>query len=299
MKESHSHTEEPAHSHKHTGERTHEHGHTHGHACHSHSHPHEHVHEAGHRHEASLRAGQVVLTVRSFSGLSGDMMLAGMALMAGATQQDLDNLIAQMGLNALAGSISLQPHSLNEIAGWQCRVALPHEHEHRTLTDILGIIEKTGLEQKAKDFAVAAFILLASAEGAVHGKPAQEVCFHEVGALDSILDICLVCALFARIAPAHFRCSPLPLAEGGVHCAHGWLPTPAPATFALLDGVQVCGFAGKGETVTPTAIALLKALGAEFGPWPAMTIKNKALVYGTKVFPNVPNGTLWATGAAL
>ena len=92
-------------------------------------------------------------------------------------------------------------------------------------------------------------------------------------------------------------CSPLPLADGGVHCAHGWLPTPAPAVLELLRDVPVCGFAGKGETVTPTAIALLKALGVSFGPWPSMRIERRALVYGGRVFPDAPNGAVWACGS--
>lgn len=227
------------------------------------------------------------------------MMLTGMALMAGATQADLDALLERSGLPQLSGSIALRRHSVNSIAGWQCRVELPHEHAHRTLRDVLAIIERSSFDAQTKELASSTFMLLARAEGAVHGMPAEDVTFHEVGALDSILDICLVCALFTRIAPARFRCSPLPLAEGGVLCAHGWLPTPAPAALELLEGMQVCGFAGKGETVTPTAVALLKTLGAEFGPWPAMTIADKALVYGTKVFPDVPNGSLWAVGPAV
>ncbi len=143
-----------------------------------------------------------------------------------------------------------------------------------------------------------AFALLAAAEGRVHGLAPEKVCFHEVGALDSILDICLSCVLFDRLSPSRFVCSPLPLADGGVCCAHGWLPVPAPAVFDLLEGMPVCGFPGRGETVTPTAIALLRALGASFGPWPEMLVERRALVYGSRVFENAPNGTLFAFGRA-
>ena len=239
------------------------------------------------------------LTVRAASGLSGDMMLAGLAVMCDASQQELDDLAARIGLPALAGSVGLERRSVNQIAGWGCRISLPHEHSHRNMRDIADIIGSSALEPRAASLALNTFTLLAEAEGAVHDLPPDEVLFHEVGALDSILDICMVCSLFARLAPARFVCSPLPLADGGVHCAHGWLPTPAPAVLELLQGVPVYGFPGEGETVTPTAMALLKALGASFGSWPAMLVERRALVYGGKVFANAPNGAVWAYGTAL
>ena len=140
--------------------------------------------------------------------------------------------------------------------------------------------------------------LLAKAEAAVHGKAPEDVHFHEVGALDSILDICMACELFAMLAPEHFVVSPLPVADGHVHCAHGIIPVPAPAVLELMEGVPVRPFPAQGETVTPTAMALLKALGATFGPWPAMRVEKRALAYGTKVFEGAPNGALFAFGPA-
>jgi uncharacterized protein (DUF111 family) len=260
------------------------HAHDHEHGP-EHSREHEHHHECRHNH---------VLTVRATSGLSGDMMLAGLARMNDLTQADLDAEAALIGLPALRGCLRLEPRSVNNVGGWGCAVDLPHEHAHRTFADIRVIIEASSLAPRARELAVSAFALLAEAEGAVHGKDADSVRFHEVGALDSILDICLVASLFARLAPDHFVCSPLPLGDGGVHCAHGWLPAPAPAVLHLLDNVPVRGFAGRGETVTPTAIALLKALGATFGPWPDMIVARQALIYGGKVFPDAPNGVIWA-----
>ena len=284
-------------SHGHEHAHDHEHGHAHGH---DHGRPHDHDHPYEHACQPDTPpAAGLCLTVRAGSGLSGDMTLAGLALMTGASQEDLDALVAELGLDALAGSVSLERRSVNQVAGWGCRVSLPHEHAHRSMRDITAIIEKSAMAPRAAAMALKAFSLLAGAEGAVHGLSPQEVTFHEVGALDSILDICLACSLFARLEPARFVCSPLPLADGGVQCAHGWLPTPAPAVLELLRGVPVCGFAGRGETVTPTAIALLKAMGAEFGPWPSMRIERRALVYGGRVFADAPNGAVWALGPAL
>ena len=119
------------------------------------------------------------------------------------------------------------------------------------------------------------------------------------GALDSILDICMACVLFTRLSPARFVVSPLPIADGEVVCAHGVIPVPAPAVLELLEGIPVRPFSGEGETVTPTAIALLRSLGATFGPWPAMLVERRALVYGARVFANAPNGTIFACGTEL
>lgn len=260
-----------------------------------------------------------VLTVRALSGLSGDMMLAGLGRLVldrlvpdeegGADVEArsialFDGVLQQLASPALpdfTGRVRLERRFVRNVAGWGCRIDLPAEdggHAHRTFADIAALIEASRLEPEAARLALAAFTLLAGAEGRVHGISPAEVRFHEVGALDSILDICLACALFVRLAPARFICSPLPMGDGQIHCAHGWIPAPAPAVLELLPGVPVHAFAGRGETVTPTAIALLKTLGAEFGPWPSMTVRERALVYGTHVFDDVCNGAIWASGPA-
>ncbi|MDL2207921.1 LarC family nickel insertion protein, partial [Desulfovibrio sp. OttesenSCG-928-M16] len=192
--------------------------------------------------------------------------------------------------------LHLETRTVKQITGVGCRIDLPHEHAHRSFKDIAAIIESSAMPEEAGAVALAAFELLAGAEAAVHGKNREEVTFHEVGALDSILDICLVCRLFYQIRVDRFVCSPLPLADGAVFCAHGCIPAPAPAVLRLLEGVPVRGFAGEGETVTPTAIALLKALGAQFGPWPELIMEKNVISYGSKVFDNAPNGALWALG---
>lgn len=240
-----------------------------------------------------------ILTIRASSGLSGDMLLAGLARMGDVSPTELDAMVRAVGLPALEGSVRLEERSVNHVSGYGCVVDLPHEHAHRDLAAIREILQGGSMPDAALEAAVRCFELLAVAEGAVHGNPPERVCFHEVGALDSILDIAMVCQLATRVQPMKLVCSPLPLADGGVYCAHGWLPTPAPAVLRLLEGVPVCAFSGRGETVTPTAIALLKALGAEFGPWPSMCVRTQTLIYGTKVFENAPNGAIFAMGPAL
>ena len=305
MKHEHSHDTDHHHHHSEGDEAGHHHhhhehhepGHRHEHGSeHHHDHPHGHH---SHEHGAAKSSGVPVLTVRAASGLSGDMILTGLALMLECSTDAMQALVRDTGLPLPADCVVFESHDVNSVAGWRARIDLPEEHAHRTWSDIRTIIGDSALAPGAKELAVKAFSLLAEAEGQVHGRSPQEVTFHEVGALDSILDICLASALYERLAPSRFVCSPLPLGDGGVLCAHGWLPVPAPAVLHLLENVPVCGFSGKGETVTPTAIALLKAFGAEFGLWPAMTIGRRALVYGSKVFPDAPNGAIWAYGPSL
>lgn len=224
-------------------------------------------------------------------------MLSGLATLADLTPEGLEALVRELGLPALEGRLRVEPRAVNHIAGVGCRLDLPHEHAHRNLAEISKIIADSGMPPQARELAAKAFALLAEAEGAVHNKPAREVTFHEVGALDSILDICLVCRLFVELAPERFVCGPLPLADGTASCAHGLIPTPAPAVLRLLKDVPVRSFAGQGETITPTAACLLKALGADFGGWPAMTLRKSVISYGSKIFENAPNGALWALGS--
>lgn len=268
---------------------THEHHHDHGYE-HSHEHTHDHRHRHGHT--------SSVLTIRANSGLSGDMMLAGLLKMTDVSEADVEAMLAVI-MPELSGVLRLTRKQVNHIGGWHAEVNLPHQHEHRTLADITALIAAGGMGEEAKRLATETFTLLARAEGAVHEKRPEDVHFHEVGALDSILDICLTCELYVKLGPTRFVVSPLPLADGFVGCAHGIIPVPAPAVLELLEGIPVRPFAGTGETVTPTAIALLRALGAEFGSWPTMRIEKRALVYGGKIFENAPNGAIFAFGPFL
>lgn len=253
--------------------------------------PHEHRHSSHNRQEPA----HYVLTIRSHSGLSGDMFLAGLLCMTDSNEEQINTLLAAI-LPQLSGSVRLVRRQVHHIGGWQAEVSLPHEHEHRTLCDILNGIAQSGMSAAAQQLAAEAFTLLAKAEATVHGVHPEEICFHEVGALDSILDICMSCELFVRLAPSSLIVSPLPVADGSVLCAHGVIPVPAPAVLELLEGIPVRAFPGEGETVTPTAMALLHTFKANFGPWPRMQIQKQALVYGTHIFENAPNGALFAYG---
>lgn len=269
--------------------------------------PHEGPH-SGPLPEGEGQGAESALTIRSHSGLSGDMLFTGLAALklqesgrapdSGAARQWLNDMCAGI-MPKLAGRAFLERAERHGIYGWILNLRLGSEHEHRNLADIRRIAEESALSAEAKSLGLAAFELLASCEAEAHNRPAEEVHFHEVGALDSILDIFGVCALYCLLGRPALSCSPLPVADGSVACAHGVLPAPAPAALKLLEGLPVRPFEGSvssGELLTPTALALLHALGASFGPWPSFIVQETALVYGQRVFPDVPNGALFAFG---
>lgn len=274
------------------------------HAHGAHAHRHEHHHEHGHTHETAhgdgrgkARGGRI-LTIRVTFRLVRGYVPCRAAAYDGTRRGGNGQAACRRAARAR------RDRALDAAAGEPYRrlfadVSLPHQHEHRTLENILGIIAGSGMDDEPKRLASDTFTLLAKAEAAVHGMKPEAVRFHEVGALDSILDICMACVLFTRLSPARFVVSPLPIADGEVVCAHGVIPVPAPAVLELLEGIPVRPFSGEGETVTPTAIALLRSLGATFGPWPAMLVERRALVYGSRVFANAPNGTIFACGTEL
>ena len=242
------HGQHQAHEQAHGHEHQHEHHHEHSHGQHQHGH--------GHAHSDEKKKEGRILTIRSHSGLSGDMLLAGLLYMTETEEAAINALLSDI-LPELSGTVRLERKMVNQIGGWHASVNLPQVHEHRSLADIVSLIDRSRMEKAAKTLAIEVFTLLARAEAKVHGKKPEDVHFHEVGALDSILDICMVCALFVRLAPTHFVVSPLPVGDGGVFCAHGHIPVPAPAVLELLEGIPVRSFGADGGTVTPTAIALL------------------------------------------
>lgn len=233
------------------------------------------------------------IVLRTPSGISGDMLLTGLSRLAGVNDGELSAMIDSIGLATLNDVVRIAPHNVNHISGWKATIKLPHEHHHRTYGDIEGIINDSGLTTNAKQLARDTFYCLAEAESAIHGIPLEQVSFHEVGALDSILDICASAALFSKINPESFYCSPLPVCDGVIRCEHGLLASPAPAVQEMLRNVPVYGIDSQGETITPTAIAFLRAAGAVFGKWPEGEIVEVARAYGGRVLPNVPNGAMF------
>jgi hypothetical protein len=164
-----------------------------------------------------------------------------------------------------------------------------HEHPERTLPKILALIENSALTDSVKANASRIFTRLGQAEGRVHGLPADQVHFHEVGSLDAILDIVGACIALELLGIQEIHASALHLGGGFVRTQHGLLPVPAPATAVLLEGVPVYTTEVKGELVTPTGAAILTSLCREFGSMPPIQVERIGYGAGSRerLFPNV------------
>jgi uncharacterized protein (TIGR00299 family) protein len=168
-----------------------------------------------------------------------------------------------------------------------------HEHSHthgRSLTAIRGLIQAAALDGPVKQTAIRAFEMLGHAEAKIHNVPVEEIHFHEVGAVDAIVDIVAASAGIHHLNVAAWHSSAINVGGGTVVCAHGTFPVPAPATADLLRGLPTYSAHVQQELVTPTGAALLRAINPEFGPQPAMRVERIGYGAGTrnsKDFPNV------------
>ncbi|HEY7023098.1 MAG TPA: nickel pincer cofactor biosynthesis protein LarC [Ktedonobacterales bacterium] len=220
-----------------------------------------------------------------FSGISGDMLL-GALLHAGL---DLDELRAGLATLPLSG-YTLDVERMNDhgLSGVRCAVHVdePDPHGHRHLREIREILAAGRLPERARERALAIFTRLAEAEGAIHGVSPEEVGFHEVGAVDSIVDIVGTALGFELLGIEEVYCSELPLTSGRVRSSHGPLPVPTPATLELLkdSGVVWKSVPGEGELVTPTGAAVLATL-AQFGRPDRMSVQRVGYGFGQKKLP--------------
>ena len=161
-----------------------------------------------------------------------------------------------------------------------------HGHSHSGMRESAHIVEgHLNLPQRVREDIMAVYGLIAEAESQVHGVPVSDIHFHEVGTLDAVADITAVCLLMDRLAPDEVIASPVHVGSGQVHCAHGILPVPAPATAWVLRGVPIYGGAIQGELCTPTGAALLKRFVTRFGDMPAMRVSQIGCGCGKKDFP--------------
>ena len=160
-----------------------------------------------------------------------------------------------------------------------------HDHHHASLEDITHMISHLPLPETVKEHAQAVYRSIAQAESRAHGKPVTEIHFHEVGTWDAVADVVGVCLLLHQLGVEEIVASPVHVGCGHVHCAHGILPVPAPATAMLLEGVPTYGGDVEGELCTPTGAALLRHFAASFGPMPTMAVEKTGYGVGTKEFP--------------
>jgi uncharacterized protein (TIGR00299 family) protein len=175
------------------------------------------------------------------------------------------------------------PHSHDET------VKQSHSDEHRSLSAILAIIHQAPLPDTVKERASRAFRLLGEAEAGIHQIPIEKVHFHEVGAVDTIVDIVCAAAGSALLGVDRWMASPLNVGSGTVACAHGTLPVPAPATLSLLGDAPVYSAGPQMERVTPTGAAILRMLDVQYAPLPAMRIGASGYGAGGRDTPGQPN----------
>lgn len=192
-----------------------------------------------------------------FAGISGDMTVAAL-LDLGLPLAWLQGFVAELKL----GDIRVDAERVDRkgIACTRLVLELPHEHAHRHLHHVVRIIEGTGVAPEVRDRAVHAFTLLAESEAAVHGTTVERVHFHEVGALDAIVDVLSAMAGIHALGATAFHTRPVALGRGWVDMAHGHFPVPPPAVLKLLRGIPVRDPEFEGECTTPTGAAILQAL---------------------------------------
>ena len=221
-----------------------------------------------------------------FAGASGDMILGAM-IAAGVEPQVLLGQLAL--LNVQGYSIEFQTVDRSGISATYARVETAPEHAHRYLSQILKIIYDSQLSARVKDRAAKVFSRLAQAEANVHNEPVERVHFHEVGALDAIIDVVGAAICFDLAGIERFVCSPLHLGGGSVYMDHGRFPVPPPAVAELLTGAPVYSTDIKGELVTPTGAAIIATVCSEYGPLPKMELQRTGYGAGKRQYEKFPN----------
>jgi uncharacterized protein (TIGR00299 family) protein len=222
-----------------------------------------------------------------FSGASGDMFL-GALLDAGLALDDLRVALRSLPLQGY--TLRARKEGRSHLFGTRFVVDIEKDKQHaRTLSDIRTVINEASLSRWVKETSTRIFEHIAVEEAKIHNRLPEEVHFHEVGALDSIVDI--VGAVFGveSLGLASLYASPLPLGSGFVETRHGRIPLPAPATTALLRGIPVYDSGIKDELVTPTGAALLKGLSSAFGPMPSMIVERIGYGVGSRELADRPN----------
>jgi uncharacterized protein (TIGR00299 family) protein len=216
-----------------------------------------------------------------FSGIAGDMIL-GALIDLGVDVQFLKNELQKLPLTGY--NISVKSVECNHIAAVDVTVAVTKEQHHRNLSDIIGLLERSTLDPAVKKHSQNIFYNLGKAEAKIHRIDVEKVHFHEVGAVDSIIDIVGSVIGITKLGIEKIYCSPLPLGHGFVSCDHGILPLPAPATVELLKGIPAYSIDRKQETVTPTGAAIIATLAKSFGEMPLMQVSK--IGYGSGKIPS-------------
>lgn len=221
-----------------------------------------------------------------FAGASGNMILAALV----ALGVERDKLIEQLNLLYLSDfEIEFSTKDKSGISALHAEVKIKDEKNHRHLPAIEKIINDSGLSANIKKLAVKIFTNLAQAEAKVHGIEPEKVHFHEVGAMDSIIDVVGACIGFEMLGIEKFFCSKIHVGSGFVQMAHGKFPVPPPAVAELLQQIPIYSTEIAGELITPTGAAIISTVCDEFGQIPEMKIEKTAYGAGTRDYRDFPN----------
>jgi pyridinium-3,5-bisthiocarboxylic acid mononucleotide nickel chelatase len=221
-----------------------------------------------------------------FAGASGDMIL-GALIAAGVEPEAFKQQLSLLGVSGY--TIDFETVDRSGISATYARVQTPPEHAHRHLSDILKIIYSSRLPDSIKDRAAKIFARLAEAEARVHNEPVEQVHFHEVGAVDAIIDVVGAAIGFELLGIERFVASPLHVGSGTVDMDHGRYPVPPPAVAELLKGVPFYSTDIIGELVTPTGAAIITTVCAGYGPIPQLSLERAGYGAGTREYKKFPN----------
>lgn len=220
-----------------------------------------------------------------FAGVSGDMILGAM-IDAGLKKESLESELAKLKVKDF--KIKARKVIKGNISATKVTVDIEQKYRPRKLKSIIQLIDRSKLDNEVKVLSKRAFEELAKVEAKIHGQKKEEVHFHEVGALDSLVDTVGAFIGLKKIGVDVVYASQLHLGRGFIKCAHGTLPVPAPATAALLEGIPIYSHGLDAELVTPTGAAILKSCAKSFGPMPRMRISAIGYGAGDKKLP-IPN----------
>jgi uncharacterized protein (TIGR00299 family) protein len=221
-----------------------------------------------------------------FSGIAGDMIL-GALIDLGVEIEFLKNELKKINLSGY--KINIKKVEKNHISGIDVYIKVEKLQKYRSYSDIKKLIINSSLDNEIKKISIKIFQKLAQAEGKIHSIPMDKVHFHEIGAIDSIIDIVGAIICITKLDLKEIYCSPLPLGKGFVKCTHGLIPIPAPATVEILKNTPVYQTNRRQELVTPTGAAIITTIAKKFGENTSMKI-NK-IGYGAgktkSIYPNL------------
>lgn len=221
-----------------------------------------------------------------WSGISGDMTVSAL-LDAGAELRSIQSAVDSMGLSGV--SVTVSPTTRKGFRGLLFSVNHPPQNVHRNLSTILGLIRRSSISNNAKDIAMRIFERIGRAEAKVHGKSLDRIHFHEIGAIDSIVDIVGIAVAWDELGIEKAYASPIPTGTGTVKIAHGVVSIPAPATAELLSNVPIAPCGLPFEMTTPTGAAIVAELVEEFGPIPSIQVNRIGYGSGQREMPDRPN----------